>query len=513
MIFMQEEYNSIHIYEIISKSELELKEDIINFGEEAWPLTRNILWVTLTNLDIESTNDVLLSTNSFKFKVPNLKKLNKISINFLKKIFYIFSIKRFFKESEIIFFSRSVYLEKLDSGKLFDRVIDPLFFTAKINNSASKFYIDNPVLKKLCFFKALNYFPNSFIKNQKPYQSEYKELENLSIFFLKSFIKKNNFEKIENFLINEIKKGVKNYIISKNKSEIFLKKFHKLKKIFLTSWYFPDMMGIIASAKKLGIETIEVQHGKQGEFQAAYSGWSFFPNNGYLNMPNKFWCWGNKSIKNILRSSPDRKFHQPFLGGYAWPIWYRTFFTKRYYKELEKNLEIRVLFTMQGKNGSTNIEPFPDFLLDLAKYYENLVRKTNRKFFELKIRLHPNELSQNLKYLKERLGNTFDSEVISISSKLNSCIYEDLNWANHHITFYSSCALDALIFGVKSAVYGHEGFKIYQEEINNKSITFLNENSSSEIIKWIKTKVRGPASKYKDLATIIFPDPKFLNPS
>ena len=70
-----------------------------------------------------------------------------------------------------------------------------------------------------------------------------------------------------------------------------------------------------------------------------------------------------------------------------------------------------------------------------------------------------------------------------------------------------------MIFGVKSAVYGNEGYKIYQEEINNKSITFLNENSSSEIINWIKTKVKGPATKYKDLATIIFPDPKFLNPS
>ena len=84
-------------------------------------------------------------------------------------------------------------------------------------------------------------------------------------------------------------------------------------------------MGIIAAAKELNISTIEVQHGKQGQFQAAYSGWNFSPDKGFLNMPDHFWCWGNKSVKNILRSSPKRKFHKPILGGYAWPIWYKTF--------------------------------------------------------------------------------------------------------------------------------------------------------------------------------------------
>ena len=78
---------------------------------------------------------------------------------------------------------------------------------------------------------------------------------------------------------------------------------------------------------------------------------------------------------------------------------------------------------------------------------------------------------------------------------------------------YSSCALDALIFGVKSAVYGSEAYKIYQEEINNQAITFLNEDSSIEIIKWIKTKVKDSKNEYKDLALIIFPDPEFLCPS
>jgi len=41
------------------------------------------------------------------------------------------------------------------------------------------------------------------------------------------------------------------------------------------------------------------------------------------------------------------------------------------------------------------------------------------------------------------------------------------------------------LFGIKSAVYGDEGYKIYEEEIKNKSITFVKYNSSEEILNWI----------------------------
>ena len=34
-------------------------------------------------------------------------------------------------------------------------------------------------------------------------------------------------------------------------------------------------MGLIAAAKEQGIKVIDVQHGKQGSFQAMYSGWLF----------------------------------------------------------------------------------------------------------------------------------------------------------------------------------------------------------------------------------------------
>ena len=95
--------------------------------------------------------------------------------------------------------------------------------------------------------------------------------------------------------------------------------------------------------------------------------------------------------------------------------------------------------------------------------------------------------------------------------KLNCSFYDDLLWANHHITFYSSCALEALIFGIKSAVYGDEGYKIYEEEIKDKSITHLDNNTHEEILCWIEKETISNKKSYRDNFDITFPDPYLIN--
>ena len=507
---MKNSYTLSNVYEIINKSEIELKENIVYYGEESWPITRNMLWLTLISLKKEDFQTKIENTLSYKKKFIDYKKYKKFLINSFRDINYKFSSKKFYEESKIIFFSNSVYLEQLSSGLLFDRIIDPIYMTSLINEKSIKIYLDNPILRSNFLFNGLNYFPNKYYFTQKLDPLEKANLEKSCMKFLKSFIKLNSLYDIEPILLINLKKTIKQYLISKKEAEQFLIQFTSLKKIFLVSWYFPKMMGIIASARKLGIASIEVQHGQQGKFHAGNSGWNVFPSNGFLNMPDNFWCWGENSIRNILESSPKRKFHKPILGGNAWPIWYKTFSKKRYFENL-KLPEIRILFTMQGKQGETNIEIFPDMLLQLLKYHQDLYDKTNEKIFELKIRRHPNHLEENTKYLKERLGVFSDSNLLSFSSKLNNSLYDDLYWANFHITFYSSSALEALLFGIKSAVYGDEAYKIYEQEIKNKSITFLRHNSLDELLSWINKDINIGDKSYKDIFDIVFPNPELIS--
>ncbi len=506
---MQNKYTLSYVYQIISESEFEFREDIIKFGMESWPLTRNMLWTTLTNLKKE--NKTKKKTKRFKINIIklNIKRYKNLIKSFFGNINYKFSVEKLHSEYKTLFFSRGVYLEKVGCGMLIDRIMDPIYMTSSINDKSLKIYLDNLFLKDVFFLKGFNYYTNKSFFKSKYNKQEYKNLEKYCIKFLKSFIQLNLLIDYEEFLIEELKKSIKTYLISKNKSKTFLKKFDSLQNIFLPSWYFPDTMGIIAAAKELNISTVEVQHGKQGEFQAAYSGWNFFPDRGFLNMPDNFWCWGSKSVKNILRTSPKRKFHKPILGGYAWPIWYKTFASNNQEKS-KTSTKIKLLFTIQGSQGDTNNEPLPDGLYDLISYYQNKYNDTNEKIFELKIRLHPNCVNKNLRYLKSRLGKLFNSELITYSSKLTHCFYDDLYWSNHHLTYFSSCAIEALLFGIKSAVYGNEAYKIYKEEIENKSITYLKYNSSEEILNWINHKHNFSYDSYKDIVDVKFPDQNLI---
>ena len=506
---MKNKYTLSYVYQIISESEFEFKEEIIKFGNESWPITRNMIWTNLTDLKDKNSRTKNIKISHINILELNIKKFKNLIINFFKNIVYKFSVEKYHSEYQTIFFSRRVYLEKIGSGMIIDRIMDPIYMTSSINNKSLKIYLDNINFKDYFFLKGFNYFTKkSYFKSNYDLE-EYINLENSCINFLKLFIKLNLLYEYEEFFITELKKSIKTYLISKKRSKNFLKKFNSLQKIFLPSWYFPDTMGIIAAAKELNISTIEVQHGKQGKFQAAYSGWNFLPDKGFLNMPDNFWCWGNKSVKNILRSSPYRKFHKPILGGYAWPIWYKTFSSNFQEKPIKKT-RIRLLFTIQGAQGSTNIEPLPESLFELIKYHHNLYSKTSEKIFELKIRLHPNCINKNLTYLKSRLGKLFNSDLISFSSKLTHCFYDDLSWSNHHLTYFSSCAIEALFFGVKSAVYGNEAYKIYQEEIENKYITYLKHNTSEEMQNWIDQKNSFSRDSFEDIINIKFPDPNLV---
>ena len=507
---MKNNYTLINVYEMIVKSEFEFKEDIIKYGRESWPITRNIIWISLINLREENKVKKRNAKFQFIFRNLNYKVFRRLLINSFNNIIYGFTKKKFLKECKVIFFSRSIYLERLSSGKLFDRIIDPIYMSSLFNNKSLKVYLDNPILKNKFFLKGINYFPNKFYNKNKFDPIEYKRLEESCFKLLKSFIELNSLKDIEELLLTELKKSIKYYLVSKNKSKKYFSKFTSLKKIFLISWYVPDTMGIIASARQLGIATIEVQHGQQGKFHAGNSGWNFFPENGYLNMPDKFWCWDEKSIKNILKQSPNRKFHKPILGGYSWPIWYKTHSKTNDNKNSIKATKIRLLFTMQIKQGLTNNEPLPKVLLELIKYYENLYNKTSAKIFEIKIRLHPNCLSENLSYLKKRLDKSFESDLVTYSSKLNGCFYDDLLWSSHHLTLYSSCALEALIFGIKSAVYGDVAYKIYEEEIKSQSIKFLKLNSLDEILNWLNENINDSSNSEKNVLESFFPDPNLI---
>ena len=63
--------------------------------------------------------------------------------------------------------------------------------------------------------------------------------------------------------------------------------------MFIVGWYSPAIMGLVATARIKGVVSIDIQHGKQGQYQAMYNGWNESRiNSGYDQMPDYFWTWG-----------------------------------------------------------------------------------------------------------------------------------------------------------------------------------------------------------------------------
>ena len=503
---MRKIFNEKYVFYLLSEMESKYSAEILDFGSESWPITKMFLFRTFSNktIDFESKK-IIFATKTKRLKF-NFKKI----ICLCKSFFYKKNIinKNIISETKNIFFSRSVYLDRLSSGTSFDRIVDPLYLTSKANVKSLKYFFDRKFLNINLYTDGYLYnqnyikffIPNIFKKSQRNLTKE-------CIFFLENFLKLNNLLFLEKTLYSELKFSINAYINAKSNAKYFLKKFKSLKKIFLTSWYFPDAMGLIAAANELKLVTYDIQHGKQGQYQSAYSGWNFIPQKGFFNLPTYYLCWGEKSVNDILKASPNREFHLPLLGGYSWPKWYKTFISNKENKSLTK---IRLLFTMQRGKVHNKKEPIEEGLIKLVEKYDTKYKNDFQNEFHLKIRIHPNQIEESLIYLKKRLGKLYKSPVISFSSKLDCCLYDDLNWATHHLTNFSSCAIESIAFNIKSAVYGDHAYEIYREEIQKQTLFFLKKCDLEDLINWININNNLLSNNSTDYIKNKFPNPNYF---
>ena len=269
---------------------------------------------------------------------------------------------------------------------------------------------------------------------------------------------------------NQLRLFIEWYISAKK----LISKHKKLKEIYVTCWYMPEAMGICAAASQLGIKTIDIQHGKQGKYQAMYSGWTKIPDKGYDLMPDNFWCWGQPSCDHILSSSPNRNIHTPFIGGYPWVNYYKKNLMKAD-PHVPKN-KIKVLVTMQPPQGQ-NIQRIPDFIIDFLKS-NNLVD------IHFIFRLHPND-NEGYYYCKNRLRLINPSLYTIEDSK--RILYDIFLEISHHITAFSSCGYEASLFNIPTLLYGDESKEIYKYEIK-KNIFAWTDSSTSDLLSWLTSR-------------------------
>ncbi len=94
--------------------------------------------------------------------------------------------------------------------------------------------------------------------------------------------------------------------------------------VFVNCYYSLEGAAIVLACRRLGIASVDVQHGFQGDRHVAYGRWTDVPSGGYDLLPDRFWCWSQAEADAIdaWRTGHTRR-HAPFVGGNPWLAMWR----------------------------------------------------------------------------------------------------------------------------------------------------------------------------------------------
>jgi len=95
-------------------------------------------------------------------------------------------------------------------------------------------------------------------------------------------------------------------------------------RVVLCSPYYTLVgMAICLAAQRLGIRSVDVQHGVTSG-NPAYEGWSSFPDHGYPLLPDVFWCWSDADARPVNAWPATGHGHRTLVGGHPWMALWRT---------------------------------------------------------------------------------------------------------------------------------------------------------------------------------------------
>ncbi|MDR7152336.1 hypothetical protein J2W49_004312 [Hydrogenophaga palleronii] len=253
-------------------------------------------------------------------------------------------------------------------------------------------------------------------------------------------------------------------------AKIFERKLSKIqpKIVIAVCWYSNRTMALTLAASRLGISTVELQHGVQGRGHFAYSGWQKYPPGGYEVFPDIFWCWGRTSVHDLIAYNPGLQGgSQLLIGGNPWlNRWRSNDFSLRNSDPGQKT----ILVTLQHEVSS--------ILLDAIK--------KSPQAWDWMIRFHP------IRSTKDRetdcaLFAATGHKGVKIVGESDSLLYELFQNIDVHITESSTCALEAMAFGVGTIVvtdtaYGRIG-KFYFDSYINRGVMCVADTAGELLAK------------------------------
>ncbi len=406
----------------------------------AWPLIRSVLYSEFSkspNLNDESKLSSLrnLFEQSFYYGVNAI-------ITFVRK--YI--ANRNSDIVKILAFGHSVHYTKVNGQKhRSDRIMDPVISLLGMINH--KKYI-------------LGSLPLGHYKDRN---LSFRTSRHNTDFLLEGLIESGLLSVLEKYGINTesfnklMSKQRDLFLDSYSGARKILDKNPEVRTIFLSVWYVPIVMGITAAARQLSIRVVDVQHGAEISSHAMYCDWTDVPGEGYLMLPNNFWCWDENFERTINRSFNHNENH---LGIRDCPTWLNFRMNQLNGsnnqlagQNLKDSFRYILLFTLQPPCFETP-NRIPDFLIDFLKHENPDVH--------VYIRRHPNDPKDKIE-LRSFQDMKFRTAWSLVSPEED--LVHSLSISTHHVTRFSSVCYEAEKLGIPTLLFGPEASEFYSTEI------------------------------------------------
>ncbi len=221
--------------------------------------------------------------------------------------------------------------------------------------------------------------------------------------------------------------------------------------LVLDGWYLRDRMGAALAAHRLGIPTVDLQHGIQGRAHPAYAGWHARPAGGYEVFPGGFWVWGEWDAESLRASNAGAVDSARVQAvGHRWLEAWRAAGDPRLAdarRGAQRLVGARraVLVTLQkGVDHRESLVP--------------LVRAAPADWSWL-VRAHRSSGESAARLERELRRETGSAVEVVRATRLP--LYALLGVCAWHATGFSTCALEALPFGVPTLLLHPSGAHAY----------------------------------------------------
>lgn len=413
------------------------------YDEYLWPYIRNHLWANINSLSLGNLNDYKLSPN--RIQGVFFEDLSLADQFFLEKQPSFVPYKSFdsLQQCDFMFFVMQNSIEKFNSNNIiYHKFTDNYFKAAKVVCSAQKFEIirtpnfsqDWHNYNESVNLLALTKVKFCLSENHVIFDSNFFEVMKKNIPVLKPLSKKNLLDIIEYELC------VRNYYIK-------LLEVVKPKVICLN--FYHRYAPLISAANELGILTVDLQHGVQGNWSPLYNRFEETKGIDYQALPDFFAVYTNNERENILANFPSLSKHKPVLMGLSWLYESEDIRSIQNVKpnfQVSDHYKLRVLLILQKQST------IPEYIIET-------INKTSNDCVWV-IRHHPKGRKFNFSDFNQAKNIILDELIDNMPlTSLHEIV--DLT-----ISEGSSLSWELSLLGTHGLIVGKQGYDNFYSEIN-----------------------------------------------